>query len=91
MAVEPQDEIQITDFRMAGFLVARSVPFLGTTRNDRGDVVFRFDNSPQGEPGRTAEQVINLYPASVEQRYDASCKAMHDLVKLNIKKPGRGR
>lgn len=76
------DEIEITDFRMAGFLVANNVEFTGSKINNRGELVFFFSNRPIN--GKTADHVINQYPGSKEQRYDAACKAMHDLVKLRV-------
>ena len=79
---EDQDEIHITDFRIAGFLVARGVEFIGSQTNHRGEMVFIFNNHLVS--GKTAEGVINMYPGSAEQRYDAACKAMHDLVKLKV-------
>lgn len=69
--------LQIKDFRMAGFLVARGVKFVGTTLNDKGEVLFGFDD----EDG-TATAVLNLYPNSEEQRYDAACRTMHDFVRI---------
>lgn len=69
----------ITDFRMAGFLVSRGVPFLRTLppTNSRGEVIFCFDNS-----ANKALDVMNLYPNSAEQRYDAACRTMHDMVRM---------
>ena len=73
--------ISLTDFRLAGFLVARGAKFLGTRKNDRGEVVFSFDDV-NGE----ASQLLTQYPASPEQRYDSSCKTMYDLVKVELRK-----
>ena len=70
------DELSITDFRLAGFLLARNVPFLRTEQGDRGEVHFVFCNK-----NNLAVNTLNLYPNSVEQKYDSSCKTMHDFVK----------
>lgn len=79
---DERDEIfDITDFRMAGFLMARGVPFLRTEINVRGEVVFIFDNRPNKE-GRNAQTMLHLYPNSPEQKYDAACRTMHDMVKM---------
>ena len=74
-------KIELTDFRLAGFLVARGATFLGTSKNSRGEVVFSFDD----EDG-SATKALTAYPSSPEQRYDASCKTMYDLVKVELKK-----
>ena len=75
--------VQLTDFRLAGFLVSRGAKFLGTSKNDRREVVFSFDDTD----GVTT-RILTEYPASPEQRYDASCKTMYDLVKVELKKRG---
>tara|TARA_R110002153_G_scaffold82744_2_gene208616 strand:- start:330 stop:563 length:234 start_codon:yes stop_codon:yes gene_type:complete len=75
--------VELTDFRLAGYLIAKGAKFLGTTKNDRREVVFSFDDSA-GE----ATQLLTEYPTSLEQRYDASCKTMYDLVKVELKKRG---
>lgn len=75
--------VQLTDFRLAGFLVARGAKFLGTSKNERREVVFSFDDSD----GLTSK-LLTEYPMSPEQRYDASCKTMYDLVKVELKKRG---
>ena len=69
----------ITDFRMAGFLVARGIPFLRTLppANSKNEVIFCFDNS-----GNKALDAMNQYPNSAEQRYDAACRTMHDMVRM---------
>ena len=68
--------LKLTDFRMAGFLLSRGVPFKGTEA-DGGDVVFVFDVSDG-----SASSGLDLYPGSPEQKYDAACKTMHDMVKI---------
>ena len=75
--------VELTDFRLAGYLVARGAKFLGTSKNDRREVVFSFDDS-DGE----ATRILTAYPTSVEQRYDSSCKTMYLLVKVELKKRG---
>lgn len=70
-------DIRLTDFRLAGFLVARGVKFQGTDINDRQEVVFIFDNDEN-----VAQDTLNQYPGSSEQQYDAACKTMHDFVKV---------
>jgi len=62
---------------MAGFLVARGVKFIGTDVNDKGEVLFKFDDN-----NGVATAVLNLYPNSEEHRYDAACRTMHDLVRI---------
>lgn len=73
--------LQITDFRMAGFLIAHKSKFIGTVLDDRGDVVFNFNDSDNA-----ATNILNTYPGSVEQMYDASCRTMHDFVKIATKR-----
>jgi hypothetical protein len=70
-------DIRLTDFRLAGFLVARGTKFQGTDINDRQEVVFIFNNEEN-----VAQNSLNEYPGSPEQRYDAACKTMHDFVKV---------
>lgn len=70
--------LRLTDFRMAGFLVAREVAFVGTEINARGEVVFIFGNATDPK----AKDVVNQYPGSPEQKYDAACRTMHGLVKV---------
>lgn len=72
----PEGEILLTDFRIAGFLVSRGVPLVCTKVNVKREVVFVF--------GAPAQEVLAQYPGSPEQRYDASCKAMHSLVKVTL-------
>ena len=71
--------IQITDFRMAGFLVARGCTFAGTTVDQKGDTLFVFKCTP-GAPD--PQEVLPMYPMSDEWRYDAACRSMHDFVKI---------
>lgn len=71
-------EVTVTDFRMAGFLLARGAKFLGTMVNDRKETVFRFNG--------TATEMVNEYPGSAEQKYDAACRSMHDFTKMNLQR-----
>lgn len=88
MATLERDEFHLTDFRLAGFLVARGAVFIGTEVTPRGDVAFRFDNVVPTTPPNghivTVESLVNQYPTSAEQRYDSACRAMHDLVKMKL-------
>ena len=79
--------LKLTDFRMAGFLVAHGAAFVGTEINGRGEVVFIFGNSTEPK----AKDVVNLYPGSVEERYDSSCRTMHNLVKVARQSEESGR
>jgi len=91
MNVEEKTSVKITDFRLAGFLVARGAKFLGTEINHKGEVVFTFCSD--SDDGVSTHDLLNKYPGSLEQRYDAACKTMHDLVKvvlLNSKKSKGG-
>ena len=72
-----ENQLELTDFRLAGFLVARNVPFKGTMVNAKQEVVFLF--------GEGAECMLAQYPGSPEWRYDSACRTMHDLVKLALK------
>lgn len=71
------NDLSLTDFRMAGFLVARGFSLSGTEVNRRGEVVFLFDNA-NGE----VKKMLTSYPNSDECRYDSACRTMHDLVKV---------
>ncbi len=75
--VEPVTEGQVvtTDFRTAGFLQARGVPFVGATRRD-GHVVFTF----AGDAAQL-QQLVGTYPDSPEARYDTACRAMNGLLR----------
>jgi len=76
------NELQITDFRMAGFLLSRGARFKKAEVRGQGDeVVFCFDNTPNGT-GISAEDLLNQYPGSAEQQYDSACRTMHDFVKV---------
>lgn len=68
-------ELPLTDFRLAGFLLARGVPFLRAEEQPNGEIIFLFDNTDG-----LAEKTLNLYPNSDEQRYDVSCKTMHNFI-----------
>jgi len=72
---------------MAGFLLSREVAFVGTDVNQRGEVVFIFGNAMDPK----ARDVVNLYPGSAEQKYDAACRTMHDLVKFAQQSGSMGR
>lgn len=67
---------RLTDFRLAGFLSARGVPLLKAELNGKREVVFLF--------GPGAQDLLASYPGSPEQKYDAACKAMHDVVKVTL-------
>ncbi len=69
-------EYAITDFRLAGFLLSRDVTFIKAEMGEEGEVFFIFDNTDN-----IAIKTLNLYPSSQEQRYDSSCKTMHNFVK----------
>lgn len=77
------DRIEVTDFRHAGYLQARGFRFAGTHRDGR-EVVFIFE-------GREADalRALDEYVDSPERRYDAACKAMHDLTRVRVRK-GQG-
>jgi len=79
MSEAHQSPLRLTDFRLAGFLSARRAVLVGTELNGRKEVVFLFENS-EGQ----ASSLLNQYPGSAEQSYDAACKAMHDLVKMTL-------
>jgi hypothetical protein len=66
--------LNITDFRMAGFLVARGIPLTALERNAKGEVVFVF-------MGAKAHEVYYQYPGSAEAQYDAACKTMHAYIR----------
>lgn len=83
MSTDDQTEIRITDFRMAGFLVARGRRFDHLAGNLKGEVVFVFTNEIDSS-GKTAMSLLNTYPGSPEYQYDAACRTMHDFVKLGI-------
>jgi hypothetical protein len=70
------DTLKLTDFRMAGFLLTKDVQFRGTEL-EGSDVVFVFEDA-----GGIASATLDLYPGSAEQKYDAACKTMHDMVKI---------
>ncbi len=75
--------LKLIDFRMAGFLVARGMSLKGTEQNAKNEVVFIFEDE--------ADQVLMQYPGSDEQRYDASCKTMHDFVRMRRSNPTSSR
>jgi hypothetical protein len=77
MADETQTLLRLTDFRMAGFLSVRKAVLHGTEVNARREVVFLFEDA-KGE----ATALLTSFPSSQEQKYDAACRAMHDLVKM---------
>ena len=74
--------LELTDFRLAGFLTTRGVPFRGTDMNRKGEVLFLFDSE--------AVEELNKYPGSAEQVYDAACRTMHDFVKLRMANAKKG-
>jgi hypothetical protein len=75
--------LELIDFRMAGYLVARGQSLKGTVTNTKGGVVFQFDKS--------ADALLHEYPGSPEQRYDAACKSMHDFVRMRRANKTSGR
>lgn len=78
--------LKITDFRLAGFLVARGASFQGTEINAKGDVVFCFSD----DDGQATE-IMNQYPGSPEQAYDSACRTMFNFVRIAIKNRSTGR
>ena len=68
--------VRLTDFRLAGFLAARGVVLVETRVNAKREVEFVF------EP--RADEVLVAFPGSPEERYDASCRAMHALVRTTL-------
>lgn len=80
--VEPHtDDFCLTDFRQAGFLLSRGASFRGITRNSNHETVFIFKGVL--EDGSATAELFYKYPGSIEQRYDAACKSMHDCVKID--------
>lgn len=69
-------ELALTDFRLAGFLLARGIKFIRTQETASGDLAFVFNNENE-----IASNCLNEYPNSQEQKYDSACKTMHDFVK----------
>lgn len=65
------DELHLTDTRLAGFLKARDVAYIGHLREGR-TVWFRF-------PLQAAEALLAEYVDSPEARYDAACKTLYRL------------
>ena len=70
--------VPIKDYRLAAFLVSRGVQYTRSEVNDRNEVVFIFE-------GDEAADLLDQFPNSVEQRYDAACKSLLDLVKVKLK------
>ena len=68
--------IRLTDFRLAGFLVARGQKLLSTEINQKREVVFVFELG--------AFEILAQFPGSPEQTYDTSCKAMHGMVRAAL-------
>jgi hypothetical protein len=68
-------DLPLTDFRLAGFLLARGVTFIRTEEQPNGEIIFLFDNTDG-----LAQKTLNEYPNSPEQRYDTSCKTMHNFI-----------
>lgn len=71
----------IKDYRLSAFLVSRGVQYTRTEVNDRNEVVFIFE-------GKEASELLDQFPHSAEQRYDAACKTLLDLVKVKLKSRG---
>lgn len=73
-------DYQITDFRLAGYLALYGAVLLRTHAGKSDDVVFVF--APETKDGVDVQDLILQYPTSAECRYDASCRAMMDLVRV---------
>lgn len=69
-------EIRLTDFRLAGFLVARNQVLARTEVNSKNEVVFVFSLD--------ALAILDQFSGSPEQQYDHACKAMHKLVRATL-------
>jgi len=68
--------LRVTDFRVAGYLLAKDCPFIRT--EIRGSqVVFVFNDEDS-----ISTEVLNSYPNSAERKYDSACKTMHDMVRI---------
>lgn len=68
--------LKVTDFRVAGFLLARDCKFLRTEMKGT-QVVFVFEDD-----NAESTEVLNSYPNSAERKYDSACKTMHNMVKI---------
>lgn len=68
--------LELTNFRMAGFLSARGATLVDTRLNAKRELVFRF-----GDEDGVATTVLIQYAGSAEERYDSACRAMHELVR----------
>ncbi len=77
---------ELTDFRLAGFLLSHGCLFKGVVEVGRGEVAFQFG---PGENAQQPEEILTLYPGSVEYKHDAACRAMHDFTKLANQKNRR--
>lgn len=75
--------LRLTDFRMAGFLVARGIPLASTETNRKDEVVFIFEHED-------AQKTLHLYPTSLEASYDAACKNMQNFIKMRKQNSRKG-
>ena len=74
-------DYQITDFRLAGYLALHGAVLLRTQIGSKPDeVVFVF--ASQTKEQEDLQHWILQYPTSLECRYDASCRAMMDVVRI---------
>ena len=93
-SVEPGGEpgrVVTTDFRTAGFLHGRGVPFKGASQNDAcasndaGEAVFTFEGD-----AASLQALVGAYPGSPEARYDTGCRMMNGFLRaLGTRKRGR--
>lgn len=67
---------QTTDYRVAGFLHARGVPWRGTEFNQRREMVFKFEDK-----NGVATSTANQYPKSPEVQYDDACRMFASMAK----------
>lgn len=67
---------QTTDYRVAGFLHARGIPWKGTEFNGRNEMVFKFDDKDGA-----ATSAANQYPKSAETQYDDACRMFASMAK----------
>ena len=84
-------DVRLTDFRMAGFMVARGAKLLKvetSSADATGEVTFVFATlSTNGTP--PAEELMMAFPGSPEERYDAACRTMQTMLRLALKNRDR--
>lgn len=68
--------LELTNFRLAGFLVARGLKLAGPTFKRRNQTVYPFDDT-----SGIATKLATEYVDSAEQRYDVACTTMHQLIR----------